>query len=237
MSKSYLPPIFQTGKLLVVGMGGGCDVITAYVVSQCLPGLSKNVAWGNTKRTSDGTVDLNPPHQYFRHVPTHVPLEAGKDYYGTVGIDASVPQGPHDSPLITVLPRPKTRNDRVPEEILQEMGKDMATLGFDGVVAVDAGGDSLTGGIDHNGDPSTGTDQMMARVVKYSGLPCIMVVCGLGSDGESAMETITSHIEQETTAGTLIGVESMLTWAPLFRQMSVGLEDYRTPCLMAEACE
>ena len=231
---AVVPEVFTNGKILCIGMGGGCDIITAYVTSQHLPGLSKDIHWGNTKRNPQEAVQLTPKGHIHR-VTAHRPLEKGKNYYGTCGIDAAVPQG-ELSPLLVRIPRVE-KGAKADENVLREIASELRTLGFDAVVGVDAGGDSLTGGIDHAGDPSTGVDQMMGRVLMYSGLPYMQVVCGLGSDGESTQEQILKCIEAERQSGAFIGEIPMKGWAPAYRQLSGVLEDYRTPNIMAKAIE
>lgn len=235
-----LPLVFcGTKKVLCVGMGGGCDAITAYVLSQRLPGLSSNVAWGNTKRMTDGLKPISSGGRVWS-VPEQVPLKPGENYYGTCGIDAAVPQGPHESPLVFKVPRiPKgaTAEEMAAAEVeLVALGGEIASLGFDAVVGVDAGGDSLTGGIDHCGDPSAGVDQMMLRALKYSKLPFLQVVCGLGCDGESTLEQLETVLLEERACGALMGTCSMTEWAPLFVEMAGVLGPTRTPAIIAAAC-
>lgn len=238
-----LPPQFGEGKrVLCVGLGGGCDIITAYVVAKRLPGLSKDVAWANAKRNTSGLSAVTDDGHIWR-VPHHNPLEAGVNTYGTCLIDASVPQGPHGSPLVLRIPyiaksgQAMCDADRnAIEETLRSIGLAVASLGFDAVIGVDAGGDSVTGGIDHDGDPTLGTDQMTLRALQHSGLPLLMVVCGFGSDGESTAEQIKAAIEAEEAAGRVLGVVAMdAGWAADFAQMSAGLGQTRTPAIMAAA--
>lgn len=233
-----LPAAFRTGRVLVLGLGGGCDIITAYVVAQNLPGLSRDAIWGNTKRNLDtscipygsrgtaascGTDDAGEPGAgttlpgLFTTAEGSKDIESGTNYYGTCGIDAAVPHrrlsssgvgsstadvadkaadGPIIAPLILQVPKiDQHRPDaRVDESALQQLAKSLRRAGVTAIVGVDAGGDSITGGIDHNGDPSTGTDQLSHRVCLYTGLPYIQIVCGLGCDGESSDSLLRSTL-------------------------------------------
>jgi hypothetical protein len=246
LSELQLPKIFQTGKVLVIGTGGGCDIITAYVVAQKLPGLSKAVAWGNTKRPGRGNPMGSPdgctplrPGSHLHIVNESKPLVQDANYYGTCGIDGSIPkEGVFGSPIIVRLPRPEKEGDKVDESILKDIAAEIRThLPFDAILGVDAGGDALTGGIDHDGDPSTGVDQMMGRVLSYTGLPFILCVCGLGCDGESSMALIRQHMNREIKEGAYLGSVPMHSWSGEFKTLAHALAPTRTPNLMAAACD
>ncbi|KAJ9457573.1 hypothetical protein DIPPA_29198 [Diplonema papillatum] len=244
-----LPPEFQTGSVLVVGLGGGCDAITAYVVAQqLLAGVaSGKVLWGNTKRTRkrnesggvdsyEGAVSLTPGGRILKVVRS-APIETGRNYYGTVGIDQSIPKGPHGCPFILIVPRVEP-GGTVEENELKHLAAEIRALQFvDAIIGVDAGGDSLTGGIDHHGDPSTGVDQMCLRALKYTGLPLIHCVPGFGSDGESTVDQIEVVLKEKTADKTYMGCLSMANWSTMFRTMASGLDATRTPHIMADAID
>jgi len=66
---------------------------------------------------------------------------------------------------------------------------------WDLVLAVDAGGDSVTGGVDHAaGDAASGVDMQALSVVARSGLPYQHLVVGPGCDAESAAARLGSEL-------------------------------------------
>src|SRR5262249_428429 len=90
-------------KVLVLGLGGGCDIITAFAFSRLLDGAgSRGIVYGNTKTADVGSVE---------HVTEHIlrvtgPLiEAGRRVRGRgkAWIDHSVPRSPNGSPWIVLL--------------------------------------------------------------------------------------------------------------------------------------
>jgi hypothetical protein len=267
-----LPSEFRSGKVAVLGMGGGCDILTAFTVAKLLPGLPRDAVYGNTKRTMDEWCrpmegsDLGG--YLFTTAPgCPCPLVAGANYYGTCGIDASVPQltteepreliGGHEpnatsassgrviAPLLLRIPKvPKLPGSRADEGELKAIAGALVAHGFTAFIGVDAGGDSITGGIDHNGDPSTGTDQMCHRVLLYTGLPYIQLVCGLGCDGESTDAQLRDTLER-LAPRLLRSVDDSQTaphlhrmtaeWVGMFERLNGPLGSSRTPALMAHA--
>jgi hypothetical protein len=243
-----LPAAFRTGKVLVVGMGGGCDAVTAYAVAQHLPGLPADAAWGNTKRNPVG---LEAVRGHVWRCGAQVgPLAEGENCYGTNKIDMSMPQGPHGSPLVCAAPYiPKNGGtvDAAAVAHLEALAADVVALGFTAVVGVDAGGDSLTGGIDHGGDPSTGTDQLMLRALRATRLPFVHLVPGLGCDGESTPAQLAAAIAAADAEGRFLGTVEMAggggagggaggeQWGATFLRYCAMLGPTRTPTLMAAA--
>ena len=89
--------------------------------------------------------------------PDLVPLKPGQEAYGTTLLEQSVPRGPEGSPLLFVVPHGGVRGgDQVTEDDVARLTaansaavhEALRALRVSEVLAVDCGGDVLTGGLD-----------------------------------------------------------------------------------------
>eukprot|EP01124_Arcella_intermedia_P021613 TRINITY_DN3058_c0_g1_i1.p1 TRINITY_DN3058_c0_g1~~TRINITY_DN3058_c0_g1_i1.p1 ORF type:complete len:277 (+),score=85.13 TRINITY_DN3058_c0_g1_i1:76-906(+) len=224
-----LPSLSGYRKVLVVGLGGGCDVISAYLFSKILEvhpeavviiGDSKESVVGGIQPLSRGEktftkVFLAPPTDHFEKVP---------DKWRYYALTCTIPKDPSNSPWIFISDKD--------EETLRE---EVVALGFDLIIGIDAGGDSLVEEADSGMD---GQDKRMLRVLKSTGVPLIHVILGFGSDGESTEEEILKALKIATLNGSYKGIIDLDPMAPLIRDHCSGwLGSKRTPMIIMNAIQ
>jgi hypothetical protein len=211
-------------KVLIVGVGGGCDIISAYAVSRLLPeALAWVAAYGNTKKRQDNAIEPISAH-VFRLTDAVTPITAGRRTHGTVTIDCSVPRGPGGCPFIFLLPQ------HVDEAAVAD---EVVALGFDVILGVDTGGDSIVG------DPDRGAsrDKRMLRVLRRTGLPLFHAVLAPGSDGESSFEDLQGAIRARVEQGSYAGCFALEPVLAELRKLSESLSSQRTPRIILAAAE
>src|SRR5262249_58169731 len=142
--------------------GGGGAVVAAFAVAGWSGGGAASVFKANTKAADGGAVEPITPHLFRVTGPL---LDPGRKVprRGRTWIDHSVPRSPNGSPWIVLL-RDDAASDLVGE---------LRSQGFDLLVGVDAGGDSIArkGGRGHRG-----RDQRMLAVLRRTGVPLLHVV-------------------------------------------------------------
>ena len=159
-----LPTLGDSSRALVLGMGGGCDVFAAAAVASIWAAESPSAAvfFGNCigdRRLPDDHACIAP---HLHRVPALVkPLEAGDEAYGSTRLEQSVPRGADGSPFLFVLPKDGRDASSIEEMSALNtaaLSGALAALRVDQVLAVDLGGDSLSGGRDfHREDVSACT--------------------------------------------------------------------------------
>ena len=149
-----LPALGDSSRALVLGMGGGCDVFAA----SALAGIwaaecpSAAVLFGNCisdRRLPDDHTRIAP---HLHNVPALVkPLEPGDEAYGSTRLEQSVPRGADGSPFLFTIPKDGRDASSIEEMSALNtaaLSGALAALRVDQVLAVDLGGDSLSGGLD-----------------------------------------------------------------------------------------
>ncbi len=208
--------------MLVLGVGGGCDVISAYAVARLLPAeVTRQAVYGNTKKRQENGVEAISPH-VFRFAGEPVPIATGQATHGKTVIDRSLPRGPGGCPFIVLLP------DRVNEA---EVAAEIVALGFDAVLGVDTGGDSIVG----REDRGAGRDKRMLRVLRRTGLPLLLAVLAPGSDGESPADRLLAGIRARVEQGRYLGCFPLGPALDDLRTFSEPLTDGRTPRIILAA--
>jgi hypothetical protein len=213
-----------TGRhVFVLGLGGGCDVITAFAVSRLLPPALR-VVYGNTKTDNVGPIERVTPH-VVRVAST--PPEHGRKVKGcgSAAIDHGVPRDAWGSPWIVLL-----GGDSAEADLPGEIG----TLGFDLIIGVDAGGDSI---VTKRGRAPRGRDQRMLAVLLRTGVPVLHVVVGPGCDGESRTEDLRDALAARLHAGAYRGCFPVAPILPVLREQSRGLSESRTPRIVLAAAD
>jgi hypothetical protein len=215
-------PDVRGQKILVLGLGGGCDVITAYAVAQQLGPDTATVVYANTK-----TADVGQPDSVTAHIRrvSGPPVGPRGRTHGTTKIDQSVPRGPEGCPWVFLLFEGAAERELVGE---------MRSLGFDLLVGVDTGGDSIA---DKGGKGWRGRDQRMLRVLRRTGLPLLHVVAAPGTDGEASYRDLRDSMVAEAAEGRYLGCFSLEPLLPTLRSLSGPLSPTRTPCLILAAAE
>jgi hypothetical protein len=222
-SSFTFPPVVGQ-KVFVLGLGGGCDIITAYAISTLLNEQAREIIYANTKTTrSVGPTKPVTPHTV--RVASHMP-EPGRSVsgLGRAAIDHGVPRR-GESPWIVLL------EDALAES---ELVSEIRSLGFDLIVGVDTGGDSIA---HKKGRGHRGRDQRMLRILAQVGVPLLHVVVAPGSDGEASTADLLAVFEREVTAGRYRGSFSLGSLLPVYRTLSVGLAPTRTPKIILSAAD
>jgi hypothetical protein len=222
---SFVFPDVFGRKVLVLGLGGGCDAITAYAVAGLLDaGPGGQAIYANTKNGPVGQTEAITPHVLRITSPTPLPGERARSQ-GRAWIDHSVPRGSGGSPWIVLLDGDGAERDLVGE---------ITSLGFDLVIGVDAGGDSIAskGGRGH-----LGRDQRMLRILRQTGLPLLHIVVAPGCDGEASYEDLLASFQRYVARGQYRGSLSLEPMLPVYRSFSSMLGPTRTPRLILAAAD
>jgi hypothetical protein len=222
---SFCFPDLAGHKALVLGLGGGCDIITAFALARCLdPDGSRGLVYANTKTGNVGPVQRITPH-VVRVTGPVIDLGQRVRGYGSGKIDHSIPRGPEGSPWIVLLTGDVTEH---------ALAAEVRSLGFDMVIGVDTGGDSIAykGGKGHRG-----RDQRMLRVLRQTGLSLLHVVVAPGSDGESSWDDLRTVFQQHAAEGRYLGCFALEPLLPALRSLSASLSPTRTPCIILAAAE
>jgi hypothetical protein len=210
--------------VFVLGLGGGCDVITAYAVSTLLDPAAARIVYGNTKVGNVGPVEGVTPH--IVRVAS-APPEPGCQPRGCgkAAIDHGVPRGAHGSPWIVRL------DDETAET---ELVGEIRSLSFDLILGVDAGGDSIAS---RRGRGPHGRDQRMLRVLRRTGVSLLHVVVAPGCDGERSVEHLRATMESHLVSGRYRGRFALEPILPVLRSLSDGLKESRTPRIILRAAD
>ncbi len=218
-------PAVAGRKALVLGLGGGCDVLLAYAIARALPGSgARAIVYANTKRAVERDAERVSEHVYRLPGEVAVPLRKGRTH-GSTTIDRSVPRGDERCPLIFVL-----RDQPAERQLAQEI----VALGFDLVFGVDTGGDSLVE-VANSGDDDR--DKRMLRVLEQTALPLYHVVAAPGSDGESSSEAIRSTFREHAERDRYRGCFALEPLFDVLRPLSARLNARRTPRIILAAAD
>ena len=254
-SHFVLPSLGAGRRGLVVGMGGGCDVFAAYALAQLWSETSASeatVLYGNCVGSRPFPEDhaelLRLPSSgpvLYRVPPVAVPLEPGDEAYASTRLECSCPRGVEGSPYLFVVPRESKKNTGTLAELTEAnseaLSASLAQLKLgpeDHVLAVDCGGDSLTGGLDFdasNGPESAemGRDRQVLRALHNSGVPYTHIVLGPGCDAESSVADMADAVRELDEEGRLLGVMSLERLLPMMSALTRTLAPSRTPNIMA----
>jgi hypothetical protein len=224
-SVPFVFPDVAGRKVLVLGLGGGCDIITAFAFSSLLNGeTSQEIVYANTKVGDVGRVDPVTAH-ILRVAGPLIESDRRVRGRGRSWIDHSVPRSPNGSPWIVLLA------DELAE---RELVDEIRSLAFDLVIGVDTGGDSIAS---KRGRGHRGRDQRMLRVLRQTGLPLLHVVVAPGSDGEASCEDLQTVFRQHAGAGRYRGCFDLGPLLPVFQSYRESLGPTRTPQIILSAVE
>ena len=239
-----LPPLSPGERALVVGMGGGCDVFAATAIAR---------KWKNSSSLSTvlfanciGERCMPNDHELltqclYRLPPNVTPLVNGKEGYGTTLLEQSVdPRGDEGSPFLIVVPKDGKSGlplEQVTSENVNAVVGALDFLNVDSVIAVDLGGDSLTGGVDYEGGSfEFGRDRQVLHALAASGRKVTQLVFGPGCDGESSIEAMQAAVQAAESSGKLLGVLPLTDeLVPEMARMAAPLSASRTPNVLARA--
>ena len=176
--------------------------------------------------------------------PDLVPLKPGQEAYGTTLLEQSVPRGPEGSPLLFVVPHGGVRGgDQVTEDDVARLTaansaavhEALRALRVSEVLAVDCGGDVLTGGLDFATHVELGRDRQVLRALQTSGVPFTTLVLGPGCDAESSVAVMTEAVRGLADKDQLLGVMPLDEVATVAASFCTTLSDSRTPNLIHAA--
>ena len=231
-----------------MGMGGGCDVFAAcsfaHQWSAENPGATVLFANCVGPRPLPDDHTALTPHLYRLPAET-VPLSAGDEAYGSTRLEQSVPRGMEGSPFLVTVPR-SGKDDGTVEELSSAntaaIGGALTALHVDQVLAIDLGGDSLTGGRDFARDAELGRDRQVLHALRSScragALPggVVHIVLGPGCDGETPIDAMRAAVRGADERGELLGAMPRLGGTlPMMAQLAGGLSASRTPNILAAA--
>ncbi|WP_372365735.1 DUF1152 domain-containing protein [Candidatus Uabimicrobium sp. HlEnr_7] len=210
----------QGQQILVVGLGGGADIISAYAVAKAIESPECKIVYGNTKRVAESDLTQITEHIFEVGKSLSVPNDLS-DAFGTTKVDRIVPRC-QGCPLIF-----KLLEDKKPL-----LADEIKKYNFDRIIGVDTGGDILQ--TKKEGE-KRGLDHHMLEVLLATEIPVSLVVVGLGSDGETSRDDLQKIIENSEGNGSLQG---KLDFAPIkqyLEQFREQLPEYRTTNLILQA--
>ena len=159
-----LPSLSANQRGLVLGMGGGCDGFAAFALAQKWGSAVEGpVLYGNCigQRAMPDDHEQIADHLWCGPAEPRA-LAPGDEAYGSTRLELSIPRGVDGSPLLFVVPRHTGPVAEASAENQVALCGALRAMRIDSVVAVDLGGDSLTGGIDFKGsDPEMGRDRQV----------------------------------------------------------------------------
>lgn len=225
-----IPPFdwgtIKGGRVLVLGIGGGCDIVSAYGLSTVIPRENgRKVFTGNTKGSRRFQTGLIQESEHIFMLPpegTRIEAQETGWQFGTAKIDLSVPRG--DDGITYLFRAPKK-----PEECRQ-LADEIRKMEVDFIVAVDTGGDVLK-----PAGEKPGRDQRMWRIIQESGIPSVLAVVAPGVDGETSYEEMRGLIEKRVAEGTCLGAVALDPLIPFFERLKGGYGKNRTPNLILRA--
>jgi uncharacterized protein (TIGR00725 family) len=221
LDRPYEPPDLEGERVLVVGIGGGSDIISAYAFSRLL--VDRHPAallYANTKRDIDRGLTRISKHVY--RVPEAVqPVARDDPKHGTTKIDRSVPRGDEGCPVIFLLPE----EDRRAPDLAAEIDR----LRFDHIFAVDTGGDSLLTDRVHK---HAGRGRRMLAVLERCVIRLHIVVLGPGCDGEASFLELHRTFTRKVSNGRYLGCFSLAPMIGVYRQLAALLSSRRTPNIL-----
>jgi len=225
-------------RILVIGMGGGCDIFSAYAVCLSLSkifGQDHDIFYANTKSRSFLKSDLDGhekvTEELYKVPPKQIILDKGcdKSCYGTSKLTQSLPRHSNGSPYILVLPTESKDTVIATRENEAAMKKAFEILKTDFIIGVDTGGDSITGGLDWNGSVELGRDLQMQNAIVKSGIPNLILAFGPGSDGESSIKVMNESVTEVEKQGCFLGAFTLKDLLIGVRPWTENLSSMRTP--------
>mmetsp|Transcript_48273 Transcript_48273/g.151723 ORF Transcript_48273/g.151723 Transcript_48273/m.151723 type:complete len:328 (+) Transcript_48273:65-1048(+) len=244
LGRFALPALAAGRRALVLGMGGGCDVIAALALARAWeqvagPGATVLYATCISPRPLAEDNDRVAEHLW-RCRPERRPLQRGEEGYGGTLIEQSLPRGPDGSPYMFVVPRDGKNGGSVEAATAENsaaLAGSLEALRVETVLAVDLGGDSLTGGIDFATHVELGRDRQVLHALRASGLPFVHLVLGPGCDGESSEEAMRAAIRTADERGELLGVLPLDGVISFMSEHSGMLSPSRTPNILKAALD
>ncbi|MHA1299397.1 MAG: DUF1152 domain-containing protein [Candidatus Helarchaeota archaeon] len=222
----YEFPNIKDKKILIVGLGGGCDIITAYGISKLISvKRPKTIIYGNTKYNVEN--NLSSINTHIWRVPVkQITLKSSMHTHGTTLIDQSVPRGNDGCPYIFLL----RKNNRSENNLANEI----KNLHFDKIFAVDTGGDSI---VKTSLSGPQGRDMRMLRILLKTGVPLEHIIVAPGCDGESSYNDILNTFQEFHKLNKYKGCFLLKPIIGTLKTLAAPLSTDRTPNIIVAAYE
>lgn len=228
--KKFIFSVFGDTRVLVIGVGGGCDVISAHLIGRMIKAVRGNektrIILANAKKVVQSDFQRISPHIF--KVPAQViEIVPEMTVWKTTLIEQSVPRWEDGSPFLIIAPKELEDYELVADEI--------AGLNVAGIVAVDTGGDSLKGKPARVKVKMPGRDIRMMRALELTDIPMLHVVVAPGSDGETLWERMQTDVSTRLDSGHYQGWFSLAPQLDELRRLASNLTKGRTPQIILKA--
>lgn len=215
-------------NILVIGIGGGCDIISAIALGKALQ-LPSNTRYANTKsmRSSMKKLRSVPNTRYTFLTPEPKELPKHKRWRNPM-LEECLPRI-HEHPYLVVQCPQDVTDRNIAAKDLQKIVEEWK---IDQIFAVDTGGDVLS---EETESGAEGRDRRMLGMVKTCGVPVTLFVVGPGSDGESEPEVLTKALEREKNLENYMGKFVSVDLVDDFRELGSWVGTNRTPNIILDA--
>jgi len=235
-SQKFDFPVMKNKKVLVIGIGGGSDVVSAF-------GISKFLKEANPSAKISYGVSVSPKKKYegfekssdwlYKRKPYNK-LEITRYLHHTLSLVVKMQEfDNNDQPLLIVRPKyeEKLTVKEHQKQVASIFKETLNILNPDVIIAVDGGGDSLTGGVSDNVEREF--DRTGIRALQAYGKPFLYIIVGPGCDGESTKEMLKGAVKHEIQSNSYLGYFDLspiiCNWEELSSKL---LKDDRTPNIM-----
>jgi hypothetical protein len=235
-SKKYSFPENIKGNFLIVGIGGGSDIVGAFATGKLLKQL-------NPKASIHIGVAVTPKKNYdgFTLLSSNLyqansdKIENESDLHHTLSLVKQIISLDNQFlPYIFVRQKNNEATNLVDHRkaVYNSIKSSLDFLKPDYILALDSGGDSLTGGVSDNVEMEF--DRTGVRALQKYGKPFDFVVFGPGCDGESTQQMILSSMQREIEIykGAFNLKELTTIWKPISTKF---LPSHRTPNIILSA--
>lgn len=221
LGTKYEPPDLHGERVLIIGIGGGSDIISAYAVARLLE--KRNPAaliYANTKHGIDRGLERISKHIY-RLPPRVRPLQRDESTHGTTKIDRSVPRGDEGCPLVFRLSGDEQR--------AWDLTAEIDRLRYDRIFAVDTGAGSL---FRSRAREHVGRAQRMLAILERCAARLHHVTLGPGCDGDVLFPDLDRSLMKLASEGRYLGCFSLAPVVEVYRRLAGPLSHRRTPNLL-----
>lgn len=234
--KIYDFPTFGKKKVLVIGIGGGSDVVSAFGIASFLkeknPDVEIRYGVSVSPKAYYGGFDKITDWLYQRKPNFNV--EEIKELHHTLSLVLKMKEF-DDNQLPFLVVRPKYKKELTVKEhqkqVAEVFRKTLDRINADIIYAVDGGGDSLTGGVSDNVE--TEFDRSGIRALQEYGKPFTYIIMGPGCDGESTIDMLKGAVKYENNNHSFIGLFDLSSIISKWEKLSLELLDNdRTPNIM-----
>jgi len=208
MTKSLEMLVDEANYALVIGIGGGGDVVGTIPTARYLRWLGLNTLLGGTT-WERYVVDPEPGP---RRMDEIVDIKLLSDTVGLANAQTKTTKGIRftESIVAEVLGVETVLVDlnRGVQGVISGLNEAMEKLGIDLFVGIDVGGDVLAEGTEQ-GLYSMLADSMMLAAMVNLKVPAVLGVLGYGSDGELGFQTLNENIARIASYGGFLGARGL----------------------------